>query len=207
MVKVAITGNIGSGKSTIANLFGKLFNVPIFFSDLCARQCENIPEVKQKFKEILGDDIYVDDVVDRNKLREIVFLDKVKLQAITKVISPELNKMFELFMEKNSDSPYVIFESAIIFETGNTSNFDYIITVSANIDIRIKRVMERDGSTREEVINKINNQYSDSYKIENSTFVIYNNGINISDSAEYLSERINFIHKLILEKTNGQTNH
>ena len=109
-------------------------------------------------------------------MRNIIFNDKEKLKEINSVVIPYVIEDFEEFCNTNKDQPYIILESAILFETGSNKRFDFIITVTADEDIKIERVIERDNVTKSDVMDKINNQYSDEYKLHNSNFEIKNNG-------------------------------
>lgn len=197
MIKVAITGNIGAGKTTISKLFKEL-GVPVFNSDLCARNAENDVIIKQGFKDILGDDIYVNDQLDRVKMRSIVFVDKDKLKLVNELVIPYVKKSFEEFILEHSDANYVMLESAILFETGADIDFDYIVSVAADTDIRIKRVLNRDKVTLEEVQNKLNNQWPLADVMAKSDFVIENNGFDILDELDVLTQRVYIVHQSIL---------
>src|ERR1035437_9223380 len=105
MLKIGLTGNIGSGKTTVSKLFKRL-GVPIFNSDLSARSAEEIPYIQQAFKNILGDDIFIDGKLDRNKMRDIIFVDKDKLQQINDIVIPYVSKDFEGFIQANITAPY-----------------------------------------------------------------------------------------------------
>lgn len=196
MIKVAITGGIGAGKSTVSQLFKEL-GVPIFNSDKSAREAENDFDVIKGFKQIFGDDIYVNGVLDRPKMRSIAFVDKDKLKLINDLITPYVSSDFETFMLVYKDSDYVLLESAIIFETNIAKNFDYIISVIADTDIRINRVIARDNATFEEVQNKLNNQLSDKERVAKSDYVIINNEVKLIDSLDVLKKQIKAIHQAI----------
>lgn len=175
MIKVAITGGISVGKTTVSNLFKRL-GVPTFNSDTSARNAERFASIQSEYKRILGDDIFVNGKLDRPKMREIIFNDADKLKQINNVVIPFVSEDFSEFCITNSEQPYVILESAILFETGSSKKFDYIITVTADEDKKIERTMERDDVSKEVVISKIKNQYSDEYKLHRSNFEVKNNG-------------------------------
>jgi dephospho-CoA kinase len=175
MIKLAITGNIAVGKTTISNIF-KSLGVPIFNSDSSARDAERFAGIQSEFKRILGDDIFVNGKLDRPRMRSIIFNDKEKLKEINSVVIPYVTEDFEDFCNTNKDQPYIILESAILFETDSDKRFDFIITVTADDDIKIERAIERDNVSKDVVIDKLNNQYSDEYKLQHSNFEIKNNG-------------------------------
>ena len=188
MIKVAITGGIGVGKTTISDLF-KTLGVPIFNSDLSARDAERFASIQSEFKRILGDDIFVNGKLDRPRMRSIIFNDKDKLKEINNVVIPYVSDDFAEFCNIHSEQPYIILESAILFETGSSKKFDYIITVTADEEKKIERAIERDNVSKDVVLDKINNQYSDDYKLFHSNFEIKNNGEVIE-----LEERVLDIH-------------
>ena len=208
MIKVALTGNIGAGKTTVSKMFEAL-GVPVFNSDLSAREAEKNPEVITNFKNILGEEIFSDGVLDRVKMREIVFTNKAKLNEINQLVVPYVSKSFDNFVKQNRRSPYVMLESAILFEINSHNNFDYVITVSANLDVRRERVLKRDGITEIEFTNKVNNQLSNEFKEKHSDFIIHNNGI-LKFSARELNGQVKDVHndlQLLCVIRNGETNY
>jgi dephospho-CoA kinase len=125
---------------------------------------------------IFGKGIYVDGKLDRAKLASIVFTDRKKLERLHSIVHPVVAKAFNDFAMKNSASPYVLKEAAIIFEHGLEKQLDAVITVVAPDEVRIQRVMERDGISREDVQKRIDNQLSQEEKAKRSDFVIVNDG-------------------------------
>jgi len=196
MLRIGITGGIGVGKSTVCKIFEEL-GVPVFNSDVSAREAERFASIQTEFKRILGDDIFIDGKLDRPKMRDIIFKDKDKLKEINNIVIPHVRDDFNRFCELHSKQPYVILESAILFETGADKNFDYIITVTAENNTKLERVKTRDGLTEDEIINKMNNQLSDDHKRYKSSFVITNNG---EDLDEQVCEIHGVICRLVLNK-------
>jgi len=196
MIRIAITGNLGAGKTTVSKIF-KERGIPVFNSDICAKEAENETHIREGYKRILGEDVYVDDKVDRTKIRAILFTDKEKLRQVTKLIMPYIKDKFERFCNDNSDHQIVILESAIIFENNADKDFDYIVTVTSTENTRIKRAMSRDNSTLEEVMNKLANQLPESDKVSKSNFIVVNDGYDLSDSIEILAKQVDTIHKAI----------
>lgn len=209
MKKVVITGGIGSGKSFVCKIF-ECFGIPIFNSDFEANDSINFDEnIKNQIKEVFGNDIYINnpicngrhsnnEQINRNKLGTIIFNDKSSLEKINNIVHPAVRKKFNDWMETQK-SPYVIQESAIIFESGQIDNYDVIITVSANKEVRIERAMKRDNTSRDKVLEKINNQIDDLYKIEHSDFVIKNNKNDIEESFLNLIPQVYEIHKQLIK--------
>lgn len=197
MIKVGLTGGIGSGKTTVSKLFKEL-GIPIFNSDLSGREAEHDPTVRAGFKRILGDDIFINDELDREKMRGIIFVDKDKLRQVNELVIPYIKKSFEEFCLRQKLKSYVILESAILFETGADKGFDYIITVTADIDTRMKRVLNRDKVSRELIQNKMNNQLLEIDRIAKSDFIIHNDGDDLLDSLESLQASVLTVHRSIL---------
>jgi len=201
MIKVAITGGIGVGKTTVSNLF-KTLGVPIFNSDASARDAERFASIQSEFKRILGDDIFVDGKLDRVRMREIIFNDVDKLKQINDVVIPFVKDDFAEFCDVNSEQPYIILESAILFETGSSKKFDYIITVTADEDKKIERTIERDGISKDIVLAKMNNQYSDEYKLHRSNFDIKNNGELIDLEEQVLKIHMQLCRLVLMKNRN-----
>lgn len=201
MLKICTTGNIGSGKTTVCKQFEQL-GIPVFNSDLAARKAEKNPLIMAKLLEIINSDVMVDGVIDRNKMRSIIFNDKEKLSKINALIGPYVIEHFNEFVKAQEALGHkmVMLESAMIFETGYDKNFDLIITVVADKDSRIKRVMERDNLTLELVEAKMNNQFSDDYKVENSHYVIVNENMSNCNTTALLRVQVLTIYENILSK-------
>jgi dephospho-CoA kinase len=201
MIKVAITGGISVGKTTVSDLFKRL-GVPTFNSDTSARNAERFASIQSEYKRILGEDIFVNGKLDRPKMREIIFNDADKLKQINNVVIPFVSEDFSEFCITNSEQPYVILESAILFETGSSKKFDYIITVTADEDKKIERTMERDGVSKEVVVSKIKNQYSDEYKLHHSNFEIKNNGEMIDLEEQVLDIHMQLCRLVLIKNRN-----
>ncbi|HQH13886.1 MAG TPA: dephospho-CoA kinase [Bacteroidales bacterium] len=174
MLRVGLTGGIGSGKTLVAEVF-KSLSVPVFNADVEGKKLLFAPHVKEQLRTLFGDHIFSCGEVDRSILANLVFDKPDKLTQLNAVIHPEVRKMFELFAKKNSSSPYVLHEAAILVETGYYKLLDKLILVVADADLRVDRVMKRDNVTREQVISRMKNQWDDEKKILQSDFVIYNN--------------------------------
>ena len=176
MLKIGLTGGIGSGKSIVAKAF-EMLGVPVYVSDIEAKRLMNSNEgVRNKLIVRFGDDVYdADGDLNRKRLADIIFNDPDALKDINAIVHPAVREDFKLWCKKYSHLAYVIQESAILFDTGLYRNFDKIITVSAEEEIRIQRVLKRDSSARELVQKRIANQLPDVDRIQKSDFVIYNN--------------------------------
>jgi dephospho-CoA kinase len=171
---VGLTGGIGSGKTTIAQMF-KSLEVPVYNADEEAKLLmQNSAAIQQELINLLGENCYLNGQLNRSYIASQVFSDQQLLKKINAIVHPKVAAHFEQWCSKQN-APYVIKEVAILFETKSQHLFDFIITVTAPIDARIQRVMERDQKTKKEVMSVINNQLADSEKINLSNFVIFNN--------------------------------
>jgi dephospho-CoA kinase len=170
---IGLTGGIGSGKSTIGAMFEKE-GFPIYIADDRAKnillQANVIEQIKQEF----GTEILDNGLVDRKKLAKIVFENSDFLKKLNAIIHPFVQIDFENWLVDQKQHPFVIKESAILFETGTNKNCFKIITVSAPLEARIKRVMNRDRISKQEVLLRIDKQLTDHERELKSDFVIHN---------------------------------
>lgn len=170
---IGLTGGIGSGKTTIAHHF-MAAGVPVFIADDEAKQLMESPEIIEKIKQIFGTTIFENDVLNRKKLAEIVFNNQDQLKLLNEIIHPAVKKHFSEWILTQKNSPFIVYETAILFESGNYKNCDQIITVTAPIESRIQRVIERDNTSREHILKRMNAQWSDEERFAKSDFVIEN---------------------------------
>ena len=172
---VGITGGIGSGKSTVCRFF-QLLGIPVYSADDQAKWLmANDPNLKSQITEAFGQESYLSDgSVNRAYLAEMVFSDPEKVKKINSLVHPAVGKDFKAWAEKQN-SPYLIKEAALLFETGAAKELDFVINVSSPIKIRIARVLMRDPHRDEAQINHIiDQQMPDEEKNERSDFVIKN---------------------------------
>lgn len=174
---VGLTGGIGSGKTTIANQF-KSLGVPIYIADDEAKKLMNNGSVLEKIKKTFGEEFVDDNILNREKLAQIVFSNPEKLKQLNQIVHPEVKKHFLKWLNKHKNHPYVIKEAAILFESGSYKDCDFIITVIAPLEMRIQRILKRDNTTREAILNRIKNQWNDEEKVSKSDFVIQNEDVN-----------------------------
>lgn len=194
---VGLTGGIGSGKSTIAQMFEKL-GIPVYVSDKQAQiLIETDENIKQKIISVFGENAYINGKYNRKYVAEIVFNNKDKLRSINEIVHPAVALHFEKWKQKQQ-APYVIKEAAILFESGAYRHCDYIITVTAPEPERIRRVIERDGVTEQSVRERMNNQWNDDQKIKLSNEFI--NNINMESSSLKVQE----IHSNLIKKLKSQ---
>ena len=176
---VGLTGGIGSGKSTIAKMFIEL-GIPVYFADNEAKKLmQRSKVIKRKLIQKFGNEIYTNNKLNKSFLANLIFKDKKALKFVSYIVHPKVNQHFKKWIKKQK-APYVIQENAIIFENGSVNSFDYIITVTAPKDVKISRVIKRDKVTEKQVLERMNNQWSDDIKIKKSHFVI--NNINLDKS-------------------------
>jgi dephospho-CoA kinase len=170
---IGLTGGIGSGKTTIANHF-KAAGIPIYIADDEARLLMQSSEIIQEIKNTFGQIVFDNAILNRQKLAEIVFNNSEKLKQLNSIIHPAVKKHFANWVLDLKKEPFVIYEAAILFESGSYKNCDKIITVTAPIVSRIQRVVKRDKTTPEQVLSRINAQWNDEQRISKSDFVIEN---------------------------------
>ena len=185
---VGLTGGIGSGKSTVLNQFKNL-GINTYCADKAAKKLINSDkDLIKSIKNLFGNNVYENNILDTVKLSKIVFQDPNKLKSLNSIIHPAVAKDFESFIKTNNGD-YIVKEVAIIFETNTEDNYDKIILIRAPLEERIKRVILRDNLSREDVIKRVNNQIDDSTIIDNCDYIIDNN--NLKD----LKEKVLKIHK------------
>jgi len=174
-IRIGITGGIGSGKTFVGEVFNKL-GIPVFNADVQAKLCmEDNESLRHDIKDAFGDDIYKNGSLQTKFLAEIVFNDSQALEKLNALVHPVVKKAFEDWCEKQ-ESNIIIKEAAILFESNSHIGLDKVICVSAAEDIRIKRVMDRDNISKQQVASRIEKQMSQSEKEELSDFLISNNG-------------------------------
>ncbi|XTB52038.1 dephospho-CoA kinase [Fusobacterium nucleatum] len=192
---VGLTGGIGSGKTTIANLFALHFSIPIYIADTKAKELvANNKQLQQEIVTLLGEEAFVEGRYNTAFVAQEVFSNKEKLDKLNAIIHPYVQQDF-LQWKQSQQAPYVIKEAAILFESGSYRDCDFIIMVTAPLEERIERVMLRDKIDRETVEKRIKNQWNDEKKIELSTFVIENREIDKN------LDKIEIIHSKIVKMT------
>jgi len=175
MLKIGITGGIGSGKSTVCKVFSVL-GIPVFEADRIAKKLMNTDqEMREKLVNLFGAAVYLpDQTIDRKYLAGIVFNDPSLLAQLNAIVHPVVRKTFFDWCDQQQ-SPYIIHEAAILFESGFYKMMDKTITVATSENERIQRVMKRDELTLELIKERIRNQWSDEERIKLADFVIRNN--------------------------------
>lgn len=195
MIKVGITGGIGSGKTIVCKVFA-LLGIPIYYSDEEAKWLlDNEDEVRENIIKSFGKDVLNETGnIDRKKLSALVFADKNKLKKLNAIVHPAVARHFEEWVTKHKEQKYILKEAAILFESGANKQVDTVITVTAPSSLKIKRAMQRDNITVEQVEERMKNQWSDEEKIKLSEFVIYN------DEEQLVIPQVIKIHEMLMVK-------
>ena len=177
MLKIGLTGNIGSGKSLVCQIFEKL-GVSIFYADTEAKKLLDSSVLRSELLATFGADIEDrdKDIIDRKKLAARVFTNKAELDKLNALIHPQLHLNFKNWCLQHDKEPYIIQEAAILFENGISNLFGKTIVVSAPKNIRLQRVMQRDGISETEVLERMENQWADAKKEAAADFIIQNDG-------------------------------
>ena len=176
MIKVGVTGGIGSGKTLICRIFEKL-GVPVFYADAQAKWLyDHDPAVREALVSYFGEEIYDNNRLKRQVLASKIFNDREALLKVNSIVHPAVRNSFLEWCQQHSDHPYVIEEAAILFETGAYQDLDDIILVYAPKELRIQRVVERDKSDEASVRSRMSYQADDAENISRAGFVIRNDG-------------------------------
>jgi len=176
MLKIGLTGNIGSGKSTVSAIFS-LLGVPVYPADEVSKSFLSDTVVKQEISENFGDSVFTaTGDIDRKVLGALVFPDKEKLTRLNGILHPLVMQNFRTWAGEHSGFPYILQEAAILFESGFAGQFDKVIHVSCPSVHCIQRVIERDKVAAEAILERMQYQWSDEEKAELSDFVIINDG-------------------------------
>ena len=193
MLKVGLTGNIGSGKSLVAGIFTRL-GVPVYLADEESKRFLSDPAVAGSVGKLFGSSVVIPSgEIDRKALGSLVFSDPGKLSILTDILHPLVINDFREWCRLYPEHPYILLETAILFETGFDKEFDRIISVSCPEEKAIERVVRRDGVTREAVLPRARIQMKDKEKATASDFVILNDG------SELVIPQVMEIHRLLSE--------
>lgn len=193
MIIVGLTGGIGSGKTTVAKQFSEI-GIPVYIADEEAKGLMLRSKIiKRKLIKLFGNEAYVGNELNKSFLANIIFNDKAYLQKMNAIVHPKVARHFEKWVLKQ-EAPYVIKEVAILFENGGHKACDFVITVTAPIETRIKRLLKRDNTTKGKIEAIMKNQWTDEEKVKHSHFVIENIEL------ENTKKQVVKIHKEILKK-------
>jgi len=193
MIIVGLTGGIGSGKTTVAKQFLEI-GIPVYIADEEAKRLMRRSKIiKRKLIKLFGKEAYVGEELNKPFLANIIFNDKNYLQKMNAIVHPKVARHFEKWVLKQ-EAPYIIKEVAILFENGGHNTCDFVITVTAPIETRIKRLLKRDNTSYEKIEAIMKNQWTDEEKVKQSHFVIENIEL------ENTKKQVVKIHKEILKK-------
>ena len=193
ILKVGITGGMGSGKSTVAKVF-EVLGIPVYYADDAAKKLMNEDAaLKEKLIAVFGKEIYQDGILNRPHLSGLVFNNPEKLAQLNSIVHPATIADAESWMQQQH-SPYAIKEAAILFESGANKYVDKVIGVYAPIQLRINRVIQRDNSTEEAVTARMNRQMEEDKKMNLCDYVITN------DEQELVIPQVLKIHELLIKR-------
>jgi dephospho-CoA kinase len=191
MLKIGITGGIGSGKSTVAKIFA-ILGIPVYYADGAAKRLmETNTELQQALTAVFGDQLYQNGQLNRPFLANLVFNDADKLAQLNALVHPATLKDAEEWMQRQI-APYCLKEAALIFESGSQQNLDYVIGVYAPESLRLQRVMQRDGVKQEQVLARMNKQINETIKMRLCDFVIAN------DEQQMVIPQVMALHERLL---------
>ncbi|MFA6400653.1 MAG: dephospho-CoA kinase [Salinivirgaceae bacterium] len=174
---VGLTGGIGCGKTFVANYFSE-FGIPVYSSDIRAKELMvTDADIKKGLRYLFGDEVFKDEHLNRKMIADRLFTDKKLLNSINQLVHPKVQTDFDTWCRNQTTAKIVIKEAAILIESGAYKNCEFVILITAPIELRIKRVMQRDNLSYNEVMARIENQLSDEERIKYAHFVIENNGI------------------------------
>jgi dephospho-CoA kinase len=193
MIRVGVTGGIGSGKTHICNIFSRM-NIPVYNADTEAKKLADLdPEIKEEIISLLGSGVYTKTGLNRSLLADMIFKDSGLLEKINAIIHPRVAVHFKKWGEEKSHAPYIIQESAILFESKAYTIFDKIIVVFSPDEIRFRRLLQRANMTRERIEAIMSNQISEHEKIRRSDYIVYN------DEKQLVIPQVLHIHRKLLE--------
>lgn len=179
MIKVGLTGGVGSGKTIVSQVFS-LLGVPVYNADSEAKKLyESHPGVRKQMIRLLGKDIYRGHELDRRKLSGLIFQDRILLSKVNDIVHPEVAAHFLKWCGNYENHAYILQEAAILFESKASRLMDFCITVTAPVDVRIERLLERKGMTRRQALDIMDNQMQEDIKVSKSDFVIVNDNLQL----------------------------
>jgi len=197
MLRIGLTGGLGSGKSTVAKIFETL-GIPVYYADDAAKRLMNEDDkLKQLIRENFGEESYVNESLNRPYIAAAVFSDPKKLSLLNSLVHPITIADAEGWMQKQQ-APYAIKEAALVFESDVWRHLDYVIGVSAPFALRMKRGMERDNASSNEVVERMKSQMDEEEKMKRCDFIINN------DETELLIPQVLKLHSILIERSTTQ---
>tara|TARA_B110000967_G_scaffold207064_1_gene255438 strand:+ start:22770 stop:23354 length:585 start_codon:yes stop_codon:yes gene_type:complete len=192
MKVIGLTGGIGSGKSTVLYMFQDL-GAAVYMTDKVAKRIlETSERVRTKIISLLGESAYTKTLPNRKFIAEVVFYNPSKLKALNAIVHPEVANDFQSFLQAQN-APYVIYESALLFETDSNKNCDEVVLVTAPTAVKIERIQKRDLVSEVEIFARMNNQMTDSEKTPLADYVLENTTL------ESLEQQVLSLHQLFVK--------
>ena len=174
MKVVGLTGGIGSGKSTVSRVLD-IMGIPVYIADTeSKRLTESSPIIREKLTERFGTVLYATGKLNKALLASLIFEDEANRNYVNSVIHPMVRADFEQWKDRQTHSPFVVLETAILFETGRFRSVDVSVTVAAPEELRIRRIALREGWSHASIVSRIRSQLSEEERIRRSDYVIYN---------------------------------
>jgi dephospho-CoA kinase len=203
ILTVGITGGIGAGKTTVCKIFEELGAKVIYADELAKEIMENDESLKKKIKKIFGEKSYIGGKLNRKFIADIIFSSDEKRKLLESIVHPAVIKRILSDLKKIADEGkynFVIVEAALIFESGFDKELDYVLVVDADDEIKIKRIMERDKCSKEEVLKRMRAQLDSKIKRELADMVIINDG-----DIDELRKKVSFFYSLFekISKSSG----
>ena len=191
VLRIGLTGGIGSGKSTAAQIF-EVLGIPVYYADIAAKRLMNEDEeLRSAITNIFGKQAYTNNFLNRKYISSIVFSDPAKLELLNALVHPVTKKDSETWMQQQT-SPYAIHEAALIFEAKISERLDHVIGVSSPIELRVKRAMERDKVSRDEILKRMDQQLDENIKMSKCDFVL------INDEQQLLIPQVLDLHEKLI---------
>jgi dephospho-CoA kinase len=193
MLRIGLTGGLGSGKSTVARIF-ETFGIPVYYADDAAKRLMNEDaRLKNSIRDHFGDESYMNEILNRPYLAEVAFSDPAKLQLLNSLVHPVTIADAEKWMNAQT-APYAIKEAALIFESDAHKKLDYVIGIHAPLKLRLQRSMQRDQLSKEAVETRMSRQMDEIKKMELCDFIVTN------DETELLIPQVLSLHEMLLKK-------
>lgn len=198
MLKIGITGNIGGGKTTVSKVF-EILGIPVFYADSAAKNVMTTDATLiDSIKTAFGNESYFEDgTLNRKYIASIVFNDEIQLAKLNSLVHPAVFRAFDEWANQFISVPYIIKEAALLFESASYKMCDYSIMVTAPLELRLKRVIQRDALSRAEILNRDSRQFSEEKKTELADFLIRN------DDTQLVIPQVLALHEKFLSLVNG----
>ncbi|RPH32875.1 MAG: dephospho-CoA kinase [Bacteroidales bacterium] len=179
MINLGVTGGIGSGKSMVCSIISAM-GYPVYNADLEARQLvDSDPDLILSIKELFGEDIYTKNQLDRKRVAEVVFSNQNMLEGLNAIVHPAVTKHYKTWVDSHKTRGLIVKEAAILFESGANIGLEKIVVVTAPLEVRIQRVVKRDGLSEESAMKRMNNQLPQDELVKRGDYIIENDGVKL----------------------------